>query len=144
MLFVDIVFWCRCWSLFKIMTSEIEKIWSRFGKACHGKMQENIKWLASSKIFSCLTRNPFGGVRRCKSHGVLLGPARPIYQRIYCDGCCVLRGHPVFIAQIWSRVGTPLGLTVNRVNKQSALATWECLKRLPKLPLALGAEKRTR
>ena len=34
MLFVDIIFWCWCWSLFRIITSELEFIYSRFGKVC--------------------------------------------------------------------------------------------------------------
>ena len=31
---VDIIFWCWCWSLFRIITSELECIYSRFGTVC--------------------------------------------------------------------------------------------------------------
>ena len=41
LLFVDIVFWCWCWSLFRIIICEIEHIWSRFGKVCRGKMRKS-------------------------------------------------------------------------------------------------------
>ena len=30
-------FLCRCWLLFRIITSEIAYIWLRFGKVCHGR-----------------------------------------------------------------------------------------------------------
>ena len=35
---ITVFFLCWCWSLFRIITFEITYIWSRFGKACLGKM----------------------------------------------------------------------------------------------------------
>ena len=35
LLFFYIIFWCWCWSLFRIITSELECTDSRFGKVCH-------------------------------------------------------------------------------------------------------------
>ena len=48
LLFVDIIFWCWCWSLFRIITSELECTYSRFGKVCRWEDGKNLNWTQTS------------------------------------------------------------------------------------------------